>query len=221
MILGYPGNATNNGLVEATNSTVTLTTGKVSAIKQAAGSDKKLIETDTTIGHGNSGGPAFADNGNVVGIATYTSDASSSGGGVFNYVRDIADFKDLAKSMNLNFSTNSETQQKWQTGIDDFYRAHYMSALASFNDVKKLYPFDSRVDEFIASATTRINNGEDVQDFPIAMVAISILIVLSSVGISIGLIVRHNIRHKIYKEQVAGGHIPELRKGDAPRRVHV
>lgn len=64
-ILGYPGNASNNGIVDAGQSTVTLTSGKVSAIKNALGSNNKLIETDTLIGHGNSGGPAFNDSGDT------------------------------------------------------------------------------------------------------------------------------------------------------------
>lgn len=221
MILGYPGNATNNDLVEATNSIVTLTTGKVSAIKYASGSNKKLIETDTTIGHGNSGGPAFSDNGNVVGIATYTSDQAGTGGGIFNYIRDIADFKDLAKTLLVSFDTDSKTQQKWQEGIDFFYNAHYTKALASFNEVKVLYPYDSRVDEFINSATTRINNGEDVQDFPVIMAIVSAAIVLSSLLMSIVLIVRHNNRHTIYKRKLAEGQIEALKKGDRARKVRV
>lgn len=221
MILGYPGNATNNGLVEASNSTVTLTTGKVSSIKYAAGSNKKLIETDTTIGHGNSGGPVFADNGNVVGIATYTSDQSDSGGGVFNYIRDIADFKDLARTMTLSFDANSKTQKVWEQGIEYFYDAHYSKALASFNEVKTLYPYDTRVDEFINSATTRINNGEDVQDFPVIAAIVSAAIVLVSLLMSIILIVRHNNRHAIYKQQVADGKIAPLKKGDKAQKVHV
>lgn len=221
MLLGYPGNATDNGLVEATNSTVTLTTGKVSAIKYAAGSNKKLIETDTTIGHGNSGGPAFDDAGNVVGIATYTADASGTGGGIFNYIRDIADFEGLAINSSLRFNTTSPTQQKWQEGIDYFYSAHYSKALADFKEVKTLYPFDSRVQEFINTATLRINNGEDVQDFPVVTVAISIAIISIGIGASISLIVRHNIHHKIYKRELTSGRINAIRKGQPPLKIHI
>jgi S1-C subfamily serine protease len=221
MVLGYPGNATDNGLVEATNSTVTLTTGKVSAIKYAAGSNKKLIETDTTIGHGNSGGPAFDDAGNVVGIATYTADGSGTGDGIFNYIRDIADFEGLASSSSLQFDTNSETQQKWQAGIDFFYNGHYSKALADFNGVKVLYPFDSRVQEFINTATLRINNGQDVQDFPVVAVGISIAIIAIGIGASISLIIRHNTHHKIYKRELASGRINAIRKGHPSLKVHV
>lgn len=221
MVLGYPGNATDNGLVEASNSTVTLTTGKVSAIKYAAGSNKKLIETDTTIGHGNSGGPALDDAGNVVGIATYTADGSGTGNGIFNYIRDIADFENLAASSSLQFDTHSKTQQTWQQGIDYFYNAHYSKALIDFNSVKTLYPFDSRVQEFIDTSILRINNGEDVPDFPIVAVGVSIAILVVSIGASIVLIVRHNMHHKIYKRELASGRIEAIRKGQTSLQVHI
>jgi len=221
LILGFPGNATDNGLVDATNSTVTLTNGEVSAIKNAAGSNKKLIETDTVIGHGNSGGPALADNGNVVGIATYTADGSGSGDGVFNYIRDIKDLQDLATKASINFDTNSKTQAAWQAGIDDFYTAHYSKALTDFGIVKILYPLDTRVDEFIATATTRINDGEDIQDFPTLLVAISLSVIVLSVTASVILIVRHNMHHKIYKQQVGSGMIQVIEKGQPSQKVHV
>lgn len=221
MVLGYPGNATDNGLVEASNSTVTLTTGKVSAIKYAAGSNKKLIETDTTIGHGNSGGPAFDDAGDVVGIATYTADGSGTGNGIFNYIRDIADLEGLAASSSLQFDTHSKTQQMWEEGIDSFYNAHYSKALTDFNNVKMLYPFDSRAQEFINTSTLRINNGEDVPDFPVVAVGVSIAIIVVSIGASIVLIVRHNIHHKIYKRELASGRIEAIRKGQPSLKVHI
>ncbi len=49
MILGYPGAASSNGIVDSTTSEATLTTGKVSSKKAAEGSSKMLIETDTTL----------------------------------------------------------------------------------------------------------------------------------------------------------------------------
>lgn len=221
MILGYPGNATNNGLVDATNSTVTLTTGKVASIKYAAGSNRRLIETDATIGHGNSGGPVFSDRGDVVGIATYTTDGSGDGGGIFNYIRDVSDLTELASKNAISFDTNSKTQKAWQAGIDNFYDAHYSQALTDFYVVKKLYPFDSRVDEFIATSTVRINNGEDIQDFPTLSVIVSAIIILLSLSISTGMIIRHAKHHVIYKNKVNSGTLEPIKKGQAPRKVHV
>lgn len=221
MILGYPGNATDNGLVDANSSTVTLTTGKVSSVKNAAGSTKKLIETDTTIGHGNSGGPALTANGEVVGIATYTADGAGAGMGVFNYIRDIKDLQDLAQTAHINFDTNSATQSEWQQGMDNFYTAHYSKALQHFDKVKSLYPDDSKVDEFTTAAKTRIANGEDVKDFPVLLVTIIGTIMLIGSGVAALLIVRHKKHHNIYKNQVNNGTLQPMSPGVASQQVTV
>jgi S1-C subfamily serine protease len=220
MVLGYPGNATNNGLVDATTSTVTLTTGKVSAIKNAAGSNKKLIETDTTIGHGNSGGPALSDSGKVVGIATYTADGSGTGDGTFNYIRDIKDLQDLATASKITFDTNSKSQNEWQQGIDYFYTAHYTKALVNFNNVKKIYPDNSRVDEFIAAANQRIIKGEDVKDFPVIPYIISgIVLLIIGIVITIIIIIRHNKHHILYNKHVAAGTVQAMKPGSMSQQV--
>lgn len=204
-ILGYPGNASDNGIVDSASSEATLTTGKVSSIKNAAGSTKKLIETDTTIGHGNSGGPVLADDGEVVGIATYTADGSGQGDGVFNYIRDIKDLTDLAAARNIIFDTNSATQAAWQQGIGDFYTSHYSRALKSFATVESLYPNDSRVAEFTTAAQKAISEGKDVVDFPIEVVLVASFIVVAGIAGGIFFIVRHHRKHAIYRKGVAEG----------------
>jgi len=128
-IFGFPGEASDNSVVSSTASTVTLTTGTVSSIKNDKGGKHKLIETATTIGHGNSGGPAIDDDGAVVGIATYTIDGAGQGNGTYNYIRDIQDLKDLARSSNIHIGGSDKTQQEWEKAIDLFYRAHYSEAM--------------------------------------------------------------------------------------------
>ena len=220
-ILGYPGSASQNGLVDSTSSKATLTTGKVSAIKDAAGSDKKLIETDTTIGHGNSGGPALDDEGSVVGIATYTADGSGKGNGVFNYIRDIKDLTDLADARNITFDTNSASQAAWQSGIANYYTSHYSKALKDFRTAKELYPNNSRVDEFIASAERRVAAGEDVVDFPLMELIIAGGAVLFGLGFGIVFTVRHHKKHAIYTAGVAQGSVKPAGPGVKTQVVSV
>jgi S1-C subfamily serine protease len=219
-ILGYPGEAGNNGLVDSSSSLVTLTNGKVSSIKNADGSDKKLIETDTTIGHGNSGGPALDDEGNVVGIATYTIDGSGTGNGTYNYIRDIKDLSDLAASNHISFDTNSATQAEWEKGLGYFYTAHYSKAVVSFNKVKTLYPNDSSVADFITASNKRIANGEDVVDFPLIPVIVAAAVILLGVGVALILIIRHHKKHMIYIAGVAQGAVQPAGP-DAPNKQTV
>ncbi|MBP7769443.1 trypsin-like peptidase domain-containing protein [Candidatus Saccharibacteria bacterium] len=199
-IIGYPGAANNNGLVDSTHSLATLTSGKVSSLKKAAGSDNNLIETDATIGHGNSGGPAFNEAGKVVGIATYTIDGSGEGNGTFNYVRDIADFSKLAGESSVSINTESETQKQWEEGIELFYQARYSKSLNNFAAVERLYPEHPKASQFISLAQKRIASGEEVKNFPVTLVISGIIISLITIGGIILVIIRHKKKNKVYRE---------------------
>lgn len=217
-ILGFPGNATNNGIVDSSEAKATLTSGKVSSIKNALGSDRKLIETDTTIGHGNSGGPAFNETGEVVGIATYT--AAKVGDGTYNYVRDVKDVIDLASKNGVTPSTTSQTQTEWEKALAQFNTAHYSKAVKGFEKVKDLYSAHPRVDELIAVANENIKAGKDVKDFPILLVAIGGVVLLLGAGVAVFVIHRHKKTHNVYKAQVGAGMMQPLQQGSAPQTVN-
>ncbi len=219
LILGYPGNASDNGLVDSDQSRVTLTSGTVSSIKNASGSDKVLIETDTTIGHGNSGGPALNSSGQVIGLATYTSDGGGKGDGTFNYIRDIKDLKDLAASKSVEFNTESETQKEWEKGIENFYNARYSKALKNFEKVESLYQQHPNVTQFIATSEQKILDGEDIKDFPILLVGIGSLVVVIGLGVTATLIYRQHRGHRAYAGHVAIGGIPPIAKTDPAQQV--
>lgn len=216
-ILGYPGNASNNGVVDSGTNTVTLTSGKVSSIKNALGSEKKLIETDTTIGHGNSGGPAFNDAGEVVGISTYT--ATKVGDGTYNYIRDVKDLIDLAKDSSVTVSSESITQSEWEKAIKLFNEARYSKSLKSFEKVKQQYPSHPKVDEFVAAAEENIKQGKDVKDFPVLLVGGGATVLLVAAGVLAFMIHRHKKAHNVYKAHVGAGMMQPIPQGAAPQTV--
>lgn len=216
-ILGFPANATNAALIDDSTAIVTLTKGTVSSIKNSTGSSKKLIETDTIIGHGNSGGPAFSEAGNVIGISTYISWGQFDA--TYNYVRDIADFKDLLSSKSISLDTNSKTQSEWSKGVDNFYTSHYSKALASFKKVKEYYAFTTNIDKFIKESEDAIAAGKDVQDFPILWVIIGGSVALLGIGATVFLMIRHRKKHDLYNGNVAIGTIQPMQPGSAPQQV--
>ncbi len=198
-ILGYPAAASNNGIVAADQSAVTLTAGKVSAIKNANGDSHKLIETEATIGHGNSGGPAIDDSGHVIGIATYTIDGGGQGDGTFNYVRDIQDLKNLADVSHLTFQTQSQTQIAWQQAITAFDSAHYTKALRYFSQVSHLYPQHPTVGDFEQRAQADIREGKEVKDLPLGLIITGAAVAMLLASLAGVLIIRHHGKHQIYK----------------------
>lgn len=208
-IFGYPGIGSSNGLVSETKTSATLTTGKVSSLKDD-NNGKKLIETDTEIGHGNSGGPALSDQGEVVGIATYTIDGSGQGNGVLNYVRSIADFVAIADKENVNYKTQGQTQKEWEEGIGYFYTARYKKAVQKFESVKALYPDHPKVASMIKSAQDHIAKGENIDDFPWVPVLIGgILVSLVGAGVAVVLVRRHHKAHTAYVNGLASDAQPQ------------
>ena len=73
MVMGYPGVASSfgdNPIISAeSNSEASATNGHISAIKTGT-IGVPLLQSDVAITHGNSGGPAFNERGEVIGIAT-------------------------------------------------------------------------------------------------------------------------------------------------------
>jgi hypothetical protein len=189
-------------LVSQTKTTSTLTTGKVSSHKIDSGGHQ-LIETDTEIGHGNSGGPAYNDDGYVVGIATYSA-GGGEGDGTLNYIRDIADFKNVAAQSSVNYA-ESRTQTEWDKGIQLFYQAHYKSAVAHFARVQKLYPNHPTAKQLTATADKRIANGENIDEFPVLLVVILGIIILAGAAGSVVFIVMHKQKHNALVQAVATG----------------
>ena len=92
-VIGYPAAASQHGLVSMESSLFvpTVTNGHISAIK----TDFKgtpVIQSDAAINHGNSGGPAFNDAGEVIGIATYGPRGTSLGLNFFVPINTAIEF---------------------------------------------------------------------------------------------------------------------------------
>lgn len=107
----------------------------------AGGSGHKFITTTVPIAHGNSGGPAFNEKGEVVGINTYgainCADQKCFGNGT---ARDIEDLKKLAEENNVKISSSSNVSEEWNKGLTAFREADYGTAATSFDKGVHLYP---------------------------------------------------------------------------------
>ena len=194
-IIGFPGvaNGNNSFLLDASaNAEPTITRGVVSALKKAKGDQKNLIQTDASINHGNSGGPAIDKDGKVIGIATYGL-MPEEGGGNYNFLRDIGDLKSLMEKYNVTASTG-KTYDTWKQGLDSFWLSYYRYAKTDFTQVESLYPIHPTVQKYISEAKSKAGTGEDKtpmfsrQDRRLYLTISGILMVislLSIIGLSI------------------------------------
>lgn len=203
LILGFPGVAEGSGantdLLDYGSSTtkVTVTQGIVSSIKKDR-NGLNLIQTDASVGHGNSGGPAFDDMGNVIGLATY---GLGDEVGNFNFLRDIADLKNLADLKSVVFNQEQPTVYgSWRSGLELYWQNKFTKSITQFNNVEELYPIHPTAQNFLNDAEEAIKAGKDVDlifgvDRELVMFAGVGLVVLI-LAISVALIVSKMKKHK-------------------------
>ena len=198
-VLGFPGSAENE-LVSKDQSLPTTTQGTVSSVRNANGTNNKLIQTDVSIAKGNSGGPAYNSDGEVVGLATYISSDGTLGSSNVNYMRDIQDIKDLLSKNGIKLPDEISGNQKlWEQGLAKFNSAYYTAALSDFQKVKQDYPQNRLVDNFIARAQDAKSKGKEATDPNIYLLIIGISVVFIFIPTVIMFIVvrhHHNRREK-------------------------
>ncbi len=209
-VIGFPGVAEHNLVVDEKQSIPTATVGQVSAIRDAKGTTNKLIQSDVAIGYGNSGGPALNQDGEVVGLATYTVSENTSGDGAkVNYMRDIADLKALLKKNHITLPATAEGGQKlWEQGLEKFSNAYYSSAIADFSKLKSQYPPHRLVDSFIARAETAKKDGKEATPPEVYYMIIIVAVVVSAAGIILFFVIRHHrgrkVAHEAYMQKLVG-----------------
>lgn len=163
VVAGYPvlvegGEGPNAAISYNTSTKPTITRGIVSAIKQDS-SGRKVIQTDASIDHGNSGGPAFNSSGQVIGVATFVVESQS---GNFNFIREAADLKNLMVKHQIT-NEQGNVSKKWKEGLDSFRNKKYGEALNNFKQVEKLSPAHPTVRDFIQISEKAIKNGESLE----------------------------------------------------------
>lgn len=141
-----------------TSTKPTITKGIISAIKEDL-SGKTVLQTDASIDHGNSGGPAFNLSGDVIGIATFTVESKT---GNFNFLREISELKTLMSKNNIENKTDNVTSL-WKKGLNSFKNQLFGQALKHFKEVEVLSPNHPTVKEFIDNSENSIAKGESLE----------------------------------------------------------
>ncbi len=215
-LMGFPGDA-DNKLTDNTQLSVSITDGVVSSIRQAAGGKGRLYQSNADASHGNSGGPAIAEDGTVIGLLTYRASGDTQGNAAKSYIRDITDFTDLASSWDVSIDNSSHSQQLWQKGLQLYSANHFSAALTNFKEVKRLFPAHRLADLYIDSSSAAIKQGKDVRLVPVVWVLAGMVLAFAIAAGSVLAIVRHNAHHKLYQLYQS-----DMLKGMAPHtsKVH-
>ncbi len=165
--IGYPGVATFHPFLKGMSASVpSVTSGIISAIKQMPGG-WSVLQTDAAIYHGNSGGPALNENGEVIGISTFGSIDYGTGQTIegFNFLVPIDLAKEFLKELGVTPHQGS-LDKHYATALNYFWKGYYSKALKEFTIVGQMSPGHPYVNQFIQKCRQEIDAGHDRKEVP-------------------------------------------------------
>jgi len=189
-VIGYPAVATFHELLSAESVIEpSLTSGLISARKKMQGGWDTL-QTDAAITHGNSGGPAFNEKGEVIGIATFGSIDYQRGGQEvqgMNFLVPISIARQFLNEINVT-PQESQLSRLYEEGLAYYDKQQYTNALEKFREVNELNPGYPYVTKYISDSRVAITEGRDRSTsswlyIGIAVGAIALLLLLAIAGV--------------------------------------
>jgi len=163
---GYPGVILSHAMLQKSLENIldcTVTVGHISGKKLTA-TGASLIQTDTPIAHGNSGGPAFDGQGRVIGMSTLASIEKTHSGYQqiqgFNFLVPINTVKEFIARAGIKTDMESLFNKVWAQALES-YRKQECNAVMKYCDaVLKLMPGQPDVLKLQRLTQEKITKGE-------------------------------------------------------------
>jgi S1-C subfamily serine protease len=156
LAIGYPGAADLQGLLDSKSQLeASITDGAVSAKKRTTDGEP-VLQVSVPITHGNSGGPAINDRGEVIGLTTFGSKNEVQG---FNFLVAASTVMKFVKDAKAD-TAPSATQKAWRKALDEFWTQDYDAAITDLEEVMTLFPAHSEAPRFLKDARTFKKEGK-------------------------------------------------------------
>lgn len=161
--IGFPAFVDNAIDTSKWQTTPTVTQGSVIVIQNDAKvGGRRVIRTDVQISAGNSGGPAFNNDGEQIGLITYGAagcpDRKCFGDGT---VRDVADLKKLITKNKITLKASNITRD-WAQALESYESGDYKTALVYFDKVEEAYPANYLVASLSRDARKQLGSDTDI-----------------------------------------------------------
>ncbi|ELZ17341.1 peptidase S1 and S6 chymotrypsin/Hap [Haloterrigena salina JCM 13891] len=157
-VIGYPDIGISE-LFDDTNTTLepTMTTGIVSA-RRELNTGINSIQTDAAINGGNSGGPMYNSDGEVVGVATFSPNDAQIQDIQFGLPIEIA--AGFLTELGIE-NTTGEMQAAYEAGLEAYWRGDCETATAKMETVLDLYPDHPQAQSYITNCENGDAPGQD------------------------------------------------------------
>jgi S1-C subfamily serine protease len=186
-VLGYPGAADSDVLAPSAALEPTTNDGKISAKKMSA-DGVPILQSNASTTHGNSGGPAINEKGEVVGLLTFRgNEVNSQEVQGFNFIVTTRTAREFVRQAGTD-NADGAVDKKWREGLDHYWRGEYTDSKNAFASVVALYPDHAEAIKLIQDSQERIERGEDRSGWLTAVPATTMLVVGGAAGL-VGLLV--------------------------------
>jgi hypothetical protein len=141
-VIGYPGVVLNHDFLSRKSQLeASVTVGRVSGFKIDV-NDRKVIQTDAAITWGNSGGPAFNLQGDVIGVATFISTTLEGDQAVqgFNFLVPADAVHDFCGMIGLTPTSDTRFMKEWEQGVAAYFLGEYQRSLGHLNTAEQIMP---------------------------------------------------------------------------------
>jgi len=162
-ILGFPGNGDIAGQTATDLLTLSVNKVYVSSMK-TTNTGAPVIQVGGNVEHGDSGGPALDDQGNIVGVVSF----GAAGPGSTNFLQASRSAQALVQSLRLN-TTPGPFQKAWSQAFTDYASStpgHWHKAQQEFQQIAAHYPQFKAITPYLDYTTTQARTEKVPQPTP-------------------------------------------------------
>jgi serine protease Do len=158
-VLGYPGVVLNHDFLSRQSQLeASVTVGRVSGFKIDL-TNRRVIQTDASITWGNSGGPAFNLQGEVIGVATFISTTNEGDQAIqgFNFLIPVDSVREFAGQIGVVPEPDTLFMREWSQGVKAYFAGEYRRSLAHTDAATRIMAGFPDIDRLRADAQMQLD----------------------------------------------------------------
>lgn len=204
-VIGYPGAPTFQEFLSKESQLESSTTSGIISASKTMKDGSQVLQTDASITHGNSGGPAFNEQGEVIGIASMGAvDQKGIELAGFNYLRPSNVAKEFLNEKNVK-NVQGDTDKAYKSGLEFYDNGKYRKAIKEFETALRLDPNLVEAQDYVKKSQEGMSKQtivEKITDYLDATtITITIIVLIVVIGV-IMFIVKIAKKEKKMEEKV-------------------